>query len=75
VAFVGCSKSAVRSVALLLIQFSGLILEGALGTISRDKKGFGVMIFPDSIFKHMAKMAKHNCRPGGRHNRLISKGN
>ena len=38
---------------------SGLILEGALEIISRDKKGFGVMIFPDNIFKYTASMIKH----------------
>jgi S-sulfo-L-cysteine synthase (O-acetyl-L-serine-dependent) len=38
---------------------SGLILEGALEIILRDKKGVGVMIFPDSIFKYTSNMMKH----------------
>src|SRR5689334_5066590 len=38
---------------------SGLILEGALDIILRDKVGFGVMIFPDSIFKYTSNMMKH----------------
>ena len=38
---------------------SGLILEGTLEIIMRDKKGVGVMIFPDSIFKYTANMMKH----------------
>jgi cysteine synthase len=38
---------------------SGLILEGALKTIARDQHGFGVMIFPDNIFKYTSNMVKH----------------
>ena len=38
---------------------SGLILEGAQEIILRDKVGFGVMIFPDSIFKYTSNMMKH----------------
>src|SRR5438876_2461952 len=38
---------------------SGLILEGATEIILRDKIGFGVMIFPDSIFKYTSNMVKH----------------
>jgi S-sulfo-L-cysteine synthase (O-acetyl-L-serine-dependent) len=38
---------------------SGLILEGTLEIILRDKKGVGVMIFPDSIFKYTSNMTKH----------------
>jgi cysteine synthase len=44
---------------LLAGPSSGLILEGALEIVLRDKKGFGVMIFPDNIFKYTAGMAKH----------------
>jgi cysteine synthase B len=44
---------------LLAGPSSGLILEGALETISREKVGLGVMIFPDNIFKYTANMAKH----------------
>src|SRR5256714_417739 len=44
---------------LLAGPSSGLILEGALEIIMRDKKGFGVMIFPDGIFKYTSNMMKH----------------
>jgi len=44
---------------LLAGPSSGLIFEGALEIISRDKKGFGVMIFPDNIFKYTSNMVKH----------------
>jgi len=44
---------------LLAGPSSGLILEGALEIIMRDKKGFGVMIFPDGIFKYTSNMVKH----------------
>ncbi len=38
---------------------SGLILEGARRVIERDREGLGVMIFPDSVFKYTANMARH----------------
>ncbi len=38
---------------------SGLIFEGACQIASRDKNGFGVMIFCDSIFKYVSNMVKH----------------
>jgi cysteine synthase len=44
---------------LLAGPSSGLILEGALRIIARDKKGLGVMIFPDNIFKYTSNMMKH----------------
>jgi len=44
---------------LLAGPSSGLILEGALQIVSREKKGFGVMIFPDNIFKYTTNMVKH----------------
>src|SRR5687768_17548311 len=44
---------------LLAGPSSGLILEGAREIILRDKKGCGVMIFPDNIFKYTSNMAKH----------------
>src|SRR6267143_1441729 len=43
---------------------SGLILEGALDIVMRDKHGFGVMIFPDNIFKYTSNMVKHIPRLG-----------
>ena len=44
---------------LLAGPSSGLIFEGAQRIVSRDKSGFGVMIFPDNIFKYTSNMAKH----------------
>lgn len=44
---------------LLAGPSSGLILEGALQILKRDKTGFGVMIFPDNIFKYVSSMVKH----------------
>jgi len=44
---------------LLAGPSSGLIFEGALEIIMRDKIGFGVMIFPDNIFKYTSNMIKH----------------
>ena len=44
---------------LLAGPSSGLIYEGAREIILRDKKGFGVMIFPDNIFKYTSSMIKH----------------
>lgn len=44
---------------LLAGPSSGLVLEGALRIVPRDKAGLGVMIFPDNIFKYTSNMAKH----------------
>jgi len=44
---------------LLAGPSAGLIFEGALEIAGRDKKGLGVMIFPDNIFKYTTNMAKH----------------
>src|SRR5437667_9077547 len=44
---------------LLAGPSSGLILEGALQIVSREKKGFGVMIFPDNICKYASNMLNH----------------
>src|SRR5207247_10556615 len=44
---------------LLAGASSGLIYEGAREIILRDKQGFGVMIFPDNIFKYTSNMMKH----------------
>ncbi len=48
-----------QSEGLLAGPSSGLILEGAREIVARDKKGFGVMIFPDNIFKYTSNMMKH----------------
>src|SRR6185436_12338657 len=44
---------------LLAGPSSGLIFEGALEIILRDKTGYGVMLFPDNIFKYTSNMVKH----------------
>jgi cysteine synthase len=44
---------------LLAGPSSGLIVEGALEIVRRDKRGYGVMIFPDNIFKYTSNMMKH----------------
>jgi len=44
---------------LLAGPSSGLIFEGAMTIVKRDKAGVGVMIFPDNIFKYTANMVKH----------------
>jgi cysteine synthase len=44
---------------LLAGPSSGLILDGALEIVARDRKGFGVMIFPDNVFKYTSNMSKH----------------
>jgi cysteine synthase len=48
-----------RSEGLLAGPSCGLILEGARRIIERDKTGFGVMIFPDNVFKYTANLVKH----------------
>lgn len=48
-----------RNEGLLAGPSSGLILEGARRVIERDGEGFGVMIFPDNIFKYTSNMIKH----------------
>lgn len=44
---------------LLAGPSSGLIFEGAMRVIARDPQGFGIMIFPDNIFKYTSNMVKH----------------
>ena len=44
---------------LLAGPSSGLILEGALADCGAGPAGFGVMIFPDNIFKYTSSMMKH----------------
>jgi cysteine synthase B len=48
-----------RVEGLLAGPSSGLILEGARQVIERDPDGFGVMIFPDNIFKYTSNLIKH----------------
>lgn len=44
---------------LLAGPCAGLVYEGARDIILRDKKGYGVMIFADNIFKYTSNMMKH----------------
>jgi cysteine synthase len=44
---------------LLAGPSSGLILEGARQVVERDRVGFGVMIFPDNVFKYISNMVRH----------------
>lgn len=44
---------------LLAGPSAGLIFEGARRIVARDRTGFGVMIFPDSVFKYVSSMIKH----------------
>jgi len=48
-----------RREGLLAGPSSGLILEGARRVIERDGHGFGVMIFPDDVFKYVSNMVRH----------------
>jgi cysteine synthase len=48
-----------RTEGLLAGPSSGLIYEGARRVIERDRAGFGVMIFPDNVFKYTSNMVKH----------------
>ena len=48
-----------RKEGLLAGPSSGLIYEGSKRIVERDQSGFGVMIFPDNIFKYTANMKKH----------------
>jgi cysteine synthase len=48
-----------RTEGLLAGPSSGLIFEGARRVIERDRTGFGVMIFPDNVFKYVSSMVKH----------------
>ncbi|MHC4137693.1 MAG: PLP-dependent cysteine synthase family protein [Planctomycetota bacterium] len=44
---------------LLAAPAAGLIYEGARRVIERDRKGVGVMIFPDAMFKYTSSMVRH----------------
>lgn len=48
-----------RREGLLAGPSSGLILEGALRIVERDRAGMGVMIFCDNVFKYVTNMTKH----------------
>jgi len=57
-AYTGAAELARRE-GLLAGPSSGLILEGAREVIERAREGFGVMIFPDNVFKYVSNMIKH----------------
>jgi cysteine synthase len=48
-----------RREGLMAGPSSGLIYEGARRIIERDRKGFGVMIFCDNVFKYVSNLVKH----------------
>jgi cysteine synthase len=48
-----------RTEGLLAGPSSGLIWEGARRVIERDRAGFGVMIFPDNVYKYTSNFDKH----------------
>jgi cysteine synthase len=48
-----------RSEGLLAGPSCGLIYEGARRVIERERAGYGVMIFPDSVFKYVSNMIRH----------------
>jgi len=54
-----CALELCQNEGLLAGPSSGLILEGARQIVKRDKHGYGVMIFPDNIFKYTSNMVKH----------------
>ncbi|HEY3864292.1 MAG TPA: cysteine synthase family protein [Verrucomicrobiae bacterium] len=49
-----------RKEGLLAGPSAGLIFEGAREVAAKTKKGLGVMIFPDNIFKYLSNMRKHH---------------
>jgi cysteine synthase B len=48
-----------RQEGLLAGPSSGLILEGARLVSQREQTGFGVMIFPDNVFKYVSSLVRH----------------
>src|SRR5262245_47993109 len=54
-----CAVDLFQTEGLRAGPSSGLIYEGARRIIKRDRKGVGVMIFPDDVFKYTANMVKH----------------
>ena len=48
-----------RTEGLLAGPSSGLIYEGARRVVERGGSGFGVMLFPDNVFKYTSNMIKH----------------
>jgi cysteine synthase B len=48
-----------RREGLLAGPSSGLIFEGARQIIERDRRGLGVMMFPDDVFKYVSSFVRH----------------
>jgi cysteine synthase len=48
-----------RREGLLAGPSSGLVLEGARRVAQEARTGFGVMIFPDNVFKYVSNMLRH----------------
>lgn len=57
-----------RREGLLAGPSSGLVLEGARRVALEARVGFGVMIFPDNVFKYVSSMLRHRpeLAPGAR---------
>ncbi len=53
------ARDLAREEGLLAGPSSGLILEGARRVLARERRGFGVMIFPDNVFKYVSSMIRH----------------
>ena len=53
------ARDLARQEGLLAGPSSGLILEGARRVFERERRGFGVMIFPDNVFKYISSMVRH----------------
>jgi cysteine synthase len=57
-AYLRAAELAARE-GLLAGPSSGLIFEGARRIVERDRRGLGVMIFCDNVFKYVSNMTKH----------------
>lgn len=53
------SLDLARTEGLLAGPSAGLVFEGAQRVAERERTGFGVMIFPDNVFKYVSTMTKH----------------
>lgn len=53
------ARELARREGLLAGPSAGLIFAGAREVAQKEKKGLGVMMFPDNIFKYISSMVKH----------------
>ena len=53
------ARDLARHEGLLAGPSAGLIFEGATQAVRKEQNGLGVMIFPDSVFKYVSSMVKH----------------